>query len=97
MAWVTENEVKGQEQYKMENVGDYRKVDTTPKAGQDMEVVEPKLPAAEFVRTRGATLEEQYGEKAPEQSPEGKYPLPSAGDPERWEQAVGKQTPEVKN
>lgn len=90
MAWVTENHVKGQEQYKMENVGDYRKVDTTPKQGDEIDGAEPSLPAAEWVRPAGGDLDERYGERAPDESPEGKYPIPSAGDPARWEQAVGR-------
>jgi hypothetical protein len=72
MAWVEENNVKGQEAYKMENVGDYRKVDTEPKNPDEVDGREPELLASEWVRD-GASLDERYGDRAPAASPEGKY------------------------
>jgi hypothetical protein len=94
MAWVIENETAGQEKYRMDRVGEHRKINTTPLRGDEYEVFEPSLPAAEFIRPRGATLEDQYGQSTQDESPEGKYPIPSAGDPQRWEQAAGRATTE---
>lgn len=73
MSWTGENEVKGQEAYRMDNVGDYRKVDTEPKTAEEIDGREPEIQAPEFVRETNASLEERYGEQAPNASPEGKY------------------------
>lgn len=73
MAWVTENEVKGQEQYKMENVGDYRKVDTEPKTPQEIDGAEPEIHAPEWVRGTNGSLDERYGEHTPDKAVDGKY------------------------
>lgn len=73
MSWTGENHVKGQEAYKMENVGDYRKVDTAPKAPEEIDGAEPANEAPEFVRETNGSLEDRYGAKTPASAEEGKY------------------------
>lgn len=73
MAWTRENDVKGQEAYRMENVGDYRKVDTEAKAPEQIDGAEPVAHAPEWVRGTNGSLDERYGDHAPDKAPEGKY------------------------
>lgn len=73
MSWTGENEVKGQEAYRMDNVGDYRKVDTEPKEAEEIDGAEPEMEAPEFVRSTNESLEERFGEKAPAKAVDGKY------------------------
>lgn len=73
MSWTGENEVKGQEAYRMDKVGDYRKVDTEPKAPEEIDGAEPENEAPEFVRETNGSLEDRYGKKADASAPEGKY------------------------
>jgi hypothetical protein len=73
MSWTGENETKGQEAYRMDKVGDYRKVDTVPKNPEEIDGREPELQANDFVRETNASLEDRYGARADDSAPEGKY------------------------
>lgn len=73
MSWTGDDDVKGREAYKMENVGDYRKVDTEPKKPDEIDGRVPSMPAPEFVRSTNDSLEERFGDKAPDSDESGKY------------------------
>lgn len=74
MAWVGENEVKGQEAYKMERVADHRKVDTEAKHPDEVDGAEPELlNQSEWVRGTNADLAERYGARVEDSTPDGKY------------------------
>lgn len=72
MAWVEENETKGQEAYRADRLEAHRVVDTRVKSAQEVDGREPVLPGvSEFVRDGRTDLEAQYGGRVDEKRPTG--------------------------
>lgn len=72
MAWVEENETKGQEAYRMDRVEGHRKVDTEAKSGDQLDGREPELSGvSEFVRDGRTNLEDQFGSRVDSKRPTG--------------------------
>lgn len=72
MAWVEENETKGQEAYRMDRVEGHRKVDTEVKSGDQLDGREPELSGvSEFVRDGRTNLEDQFGSRVDSKRPAG--------------------------